>query len=155
MKYKLLTEHVIDSTTGEISTKDFKEIVTKSNLKRGFRMVYALYDEAQLYIVKGEKDLAVMLHIRNLFTKNKVEIPLNARKIAKEIVIKKENKIEKGIGVSKVSTVIRRMVEVDLLMRIERGVYRLNPFAYLPYQSEGALLQKEWLELKEVKKVDI
>ena len=149
MKYRLLTENVIDSTTGEIFTKDFKEIVTKSNLKRGFRMVYALYDEAQLHIVKGEKDLAVMLHIRNLFTRTKVEIQLNARKIAKEVVIKKDNKVEKGVGVSKVSTVIRRMVESNLLMRIDRGLYRLNPFAYLPYQSDGALLQKEWLKLKE------
>jgi hypothetical protein len=53
MKYRLLTENIVDSTTGEISTKDFKEIVAKSNLKGGFRMIYPLYDEAQLYIVKG------------------------------------------------------------------------------------------------------
>jgi hypothetical protein len=78
MKYRLLTENLIDGITGEIFTKDFKEIVTKSNLKRGFKMV-----------------------------------------------------------------------ESDLLMRIDRGLYRLNPFAYLPYQSDGALLQKEWLGLKE------
>ena len=41
------------------------------------------------------------------------------------------------------------MLEINLLMRIDRGIYRLNPFAYLPYQSDGALLQKEWLRLKE------
>ena len=115
-------------------------------------MYYELYDKAQFHIVKGEKDLAVMVHIKNLFTKNKIEIPLNAREIAKKVVIKKRNgKIEKGVGQPKVSTVIKHMVECEFLARVSRGMYRLNPYMHLPSFSNGVELQKEWDEIKREK----
>ena len=140
MKYTVITENLINLTTGEISTKDFKEIIPRSKLKGGFRMCYKLFDKALIEVVKGEKDLRVFLHIKNMFTKQKVEIPLNARKISEQL----------EVSTPKVTSVIGKMVKADMLMRVERGLYRLNPFAYIPYQSDSNL-QKEWLDLKEEK----
>ena len=102
-------------------------------------MSYKLYDEILLKVIKGEKDLRVFLEIKNRFTKTKIEIPLNARKISEKL----------EVSTPKVSSVISKMVEADMLMRVERGIYRLNPFAYIPYQSSSDL-QKEWLELKKM-----
>ena len=140
LKYTVITENLINPITGEISTKDFKEIIPKSKLKGGFRMCYKLFDKALIEVVKGEKDLRVFLHIKNIFTKQKIEIALNARKISEQL----------EVSTPKVSSVISKMVKADMLMRVERGLYRLNPFAYIPYQSSSDL-QKEWLELKEEK----
>ena len=139
MKYTVITENIINPETGEISKKDFREIVTKSKLKGGFTMSYKLYDEILLKVIKGEKDLRIFLEIKNRFTKTKIEIPLNARKISEKL----------EVSTPKVSSVISKMVEADMLMRVERGIYRLNPFAYIPYQSSSDL-QKEWLELKKL-----
>ena len=101
-------------------------------------MCYKLFDEALIEVVKGEKDLRVFLHVKNSFTKDKIEIPLNARKIAEKL----------EVSTPKVSSVISKMVKADMLMRVERGLYRLNPFAYIPYKSSSDL-QKDWLKLKE------
>ena len=150
MNYKLLTESIIDPTTGEISTRDFKEIISKSQLKGGFRMVYDAYDEMQLEVVNSKKDMLIMIHIKKMFTRTKVEIPLNAREIAKD-VSKKLPKGSKPITFSKISVIIKRMVECDFLFKPKRGLYRMNPFAYLPVFSNGTLLQKEWRELKDDK----
>jgi len=139
MKYTVITENIINPETGEISKKDFREIVTKSKLKGGFTMSYKLYDEILLKVIKGEKDLRIFLEIKNRFTKTKIEIPLNARKISEKL----------EVSTPKVSSVISKMVEANMLMRVERGIYRLNPFAYIPYQSSSDL-QKEWLELKKL-----
>jgi len=138
LKYTVITENLINPITGEISTKDFKEIKPRSKLKGGFKMCYKLFDKALIEVVKGEKDLRVFLHIKNMFTKHKIEIALNARKISEQL----------EVSTPKVSSVISKMVKADMLMRVERGLYRLNPFAYIPYQSSSDL-QEEWLDLKE------
>ena len=43
---------------------------------------------------------------------------------------------------------LKRLVELKYLKRVSKGVYRLNPFIYLPYKANGVELQKEWLELE-------
>ena len=145
MKYTILTENIVNPITGEILTKDFKEIVPKSQLKRGFTMIYKIYDDALLSVVKSRKDVAIFLHIRDLFSRTKIETKLNSREIAKKV----GSKLKEKLTPSKVTEVKNRMIESDLIMRVDRGVYRLNPFAYLPVFSDGTLLQKEWRELNE------
>ena len=44
----------------------------------------------------------------------------------------------------KVSGIIKRMVDEDVLRRVSRGIYKLNPFVYMPYMANGEKLQKEW-----------
>lgn len=149
MKYRILTENIVSPYTGEISTKDFKEIIPRSKLKRGFTMIYKIYDDALLSVVRSKKDVALFLHIRDLFSKTNTGIAINSREVAKEV----SKKLKEPLTSSKVTEVKNRMIEADLIMKIKRGVYRLNPFAYLPYQSDGVELQKEWNELKEKKDV--
>ena len=31
--------------------------------------------------------------------------------------------------------------------KVERGIYRMNPFIYVPYQADAQILQDEWKEL--------
>ena len=139
MKYTIITENIINSQTHEITTKDFKEILPRSKLRGGFILIYPKkYDEVMIEVIQGTKDLRVFLHIKNSFTKTKVEISLNARKISETL----------EVSTPKVTSVIGKMLKADMLMRVERGIYRMNPFIYIPYKSDPDL-QSEWLELKE------
>ena len=39
------------------------------------------------------------------------------------------------------------MVREQLLLKVARGVYRLNPYMVLPFKSDGELLQTEWTQI--------
>ncbi len=65
LEYNCVSTSYTIKRTGEISTKNFKEIIPRSKLKGGFRICYKLFDKALIEVVKGEKDLRVFLHIKN------------------------------------------------------------------------------------------
>jgi hypothetical protein len=46
------------------------------------------------------------------------------------------------------------MLQADMLMRISRGIYRFNPYMYIPYGGDGETLQKEWNEIKIEHEID-
>jgi hypothetical protein len=139
---RILTKKTLNDKTGELEETDFKEIKEKKQIKGGFRMVYKDYDTVLLSIVKSGKDLELLLFIRDLFTYNKIEIYIQSTEISKSFKVAK----------SKVSMIIKAMVDNKLLMRVDRGVYRLNPFMYLPYRSEAEVLQREWKFIEEKQK---
>jgi len=139
---RILTQPTLNKITGEIEDVEYKEIKEKKQIRGGFRMVYKDYDTVLLSIVKSGKDLELLLFIRDLFTYNKIEIYIQSTEISKSFKVAK----------SKVSMIIKAMVDNKLLMRVDRGVYRLNPFMYLPYRSEAEVLQREWKFIEEKQK---
>lgn len=106
-------------------------------IRGGFRMVYEAYDQALIETVTSSKDLMVVTYIRDMFTYTKCEVYLSAKDIASKF----------DISSRKVESLIKKMVETSLLARVGRGVYRLNPFMYIPFRADAELLQKEWTEL--------
>lgn len=136
MEYEIITKHILNPETGKIETKDFKATKEKSRIRGGFRMTYAKHDEILKEICNSSKDIEVFLRIRDTFTHQRIESPLPARDIAKEL----------NTSPSKVSTIIKKMIEYEMLKRVSRGVYRLNPFMFIPYKADAKTLQKEWSE---------
>jgi hypothetical protein len=49
---------------------------------------------------------------------------------------------------------LKILVEEQYLMRVHRGIYRLNPFVYLPVMSDAQLLQSEWKMKLTIKPTD-
>ena len=135
---KSITHRVLNDSTGELEAKQFSEVKTRKNIKGGFSMVYNNYDEAVGAIVKSQLDFKLVVYIRKLFTYKKIEVSVSSTRISKDL----------GVGKSKVDSIVKRMVEVNLLKRVHRGVYRLNPYMYLPMNSNGESMQSEWVELK-------
>ncbi len=101
-------------------------------------MVYKSYDDIQVSLLKSSKDIEVFLIIRDKFTYARIESNISAVTISKTL----------NISVPKVSRLIKSLVDNDFLMRVDRGIYRLNPFMFIPYKSNAELLQKEWREIK-------
>lgn len=106
-------------------------------LRGGFRMVYKSYDDALVTIVKSTKDLELLILIRDMFTYKQVEVNLSTTDLHAKT----------GIAKSKITEVVSRMVSADLLRKIRRGVYRLNPYMYVPFRADAETLQAEWLTL--------
>ena len=134
IKSKRIITHEILEKTGEIKVVDFKEVKTGKIIKGGFRMTYASYDIAVMNIIKSKKDFEILLYIRNLFTYNNSEKFISATDISKEFKVSKQ----------KVTEIINSAVSESLLMRVNRGVYRLNPFMFVPFRADAAILQEEW-----------
>lgn len=141
-KYDIISKQVINDKTGEIEVEHFKQVKETKKIKGGFRMVYAAFDIAVSRIIKSQIDYLVLIYIRDLFTYKQVEVHLSGSEIAKLFEISR----------SKVNELINRSVNEELLFRVKRGVYRLNPYMYLPFRANGEELQKEWSELtKDIK----
>lgn len=132
-----ITHKVLNEVTGELEPKQFDEVTKRKHIKGGYRMVYKSYDDALLGIVKSTKDLELVIFIRDMFTYMQVEVNLSTSHLQKTT----------GLAKSKVTEVVSRMVATGLLFKVRRGVYRLNPYMYIPYRSDSELLQAEWLKL--------
>jgi len=139
---RIVTESILNEDTGEINKKDFIEVKKTKNLRGGFVLMYPTnYDEVMAKTINSNKEMLALLWIKNSFTFQKVEVPITF-KYAKE----------DGLEISKrqFSQLVKKLVEVQFLMRVSRGMYRMNPFIYIPYKADGELLQKEWNDLKEI-----
>ncbi len=131
---KIIAQKVLNEYTGELESKEYREIKESTGLKGGFHMSYKPYKEALKEIIKSNLDIKMMFYIEDKFTYKQTEVALSPTVIAKAMNTSKPN----------VAMFIAKLVESKLLKRIERGVYRLNPYMYLPYHANGAELQKEW-----------
>ena len=132
-----ITHKILNETTGELEPKQFDEIVKKKRIKGGFRMIYKSYDDALLTIVKSTKDLELVIFIRDMFTYRQVEVHLSTSYLQEQT----------GMAKSKITEVISRMVAAELLRKVRRGVYKLNPYMYVPFRADAETLQAEWLTL--------
>ena len=133
----IISKKVLNETTGEIENVDFGQIKTRSKIKGGFGMFYKSYEEAVENIINSKLDYTVLLEVKNQFTYARIECVISATDIAKKV----------GCTKSKVNKVISSMVAEQLILKVARGVYRLNPFMVIPFKSESELLQSEWKEL--------
>jgi predicted transcriptional regulator of viral defense system len=88
-------------------------------------------------VINSKKDLEMLVAIRDMFTYAKIEVVLSPTEVAKRFNVSKQ----------KVVTLIAKMTKVELLLRVSKGVYRLNPYMFLPFKSDGELLQQEWKRL--------
>lgn len=132
-----ITHKILNETTGELEPKQFDEIIKKKRIKGGFRMIYKSYDDALLTIVKSTKDLELVIFIRDMFTYRQVEVNLSTSYLQKQT----------GMAKSKITEVVSRMVAAELLRKVRRGVYKLNPYMYVPFRADAETLQAEWLTL--------
>lgn len=134
---EIITKKVLNESTGELESKDFKSIKKTKRIKGGFHMSYKSYEEVQRNVVFSNNDIKILTLITNQFTYQRVETSLPAEDISKTI----------GCSRPVVTKFIKRLVEADLLKRVTRGIYRLNPYMYLPFRADGEALQEEWTRL--------
>jgi len=138
-KVKIYTELVCDRETGELSTKDYTEIPIRKNLRGGFNIVYMNeYEKASTTVVYSNLDFRLLSQIRSLFKKTQTEVTVPISKLAKANDTSRQT----------VSKVVSKMLQADMLMRMSRGIYRFNPYMYIPYGGDGETLQKEWNDFK-------
>ena len=134
----IMTHKILNEDSGELEVKDYKELKEVSNLRGGFNMIYhKSYEEVTESAVKSNTDIKLFNWITNSFTYQKVDVPLPF------------NKCYIDISQPQFSRMIKRLIELKYLFRTSRGIYRLNPFMYLPFRANGEELQKEWNELQD------
>ena len=138
-KHSIVTHKILNEKTGELEAKDFEEIKTSKKIKGGFNMIYHKpYEEAMEVCVKSNKELKLFNWVTNQFTYTRVEVPIIYTLAKKD-----------GIEISKrqFSNMLKILVDINYLQRVSRGVYRLNPFVYLPFRANAEELQQEWNDM--------
>ena len=133
----IISKKVLNETTGEIENVDFKQINKVKRVKGGFGMFYKSYEEAVENTINSKLDYTILLEVKNQFTYARIECVISPTDIAKKL----------GCAKSKVNSVINSMVKEQLILKVARGVYRLNPFMVLPFRSDAEVLQSEWKDL--------
>ena len=132
---KIVSHKILNEDTGEVETRDFKEIQKRKKVKGGFNMIYhKSYEEVMEQSIKSNKDLKLFNWITNQFTYKKSIAPL----------IYSECKID--ISQPTFSKMIKKLLDLGYIKRKGRGLYLLNPFIYLPFKADAEELQKEWNE---------
>lgn len=109
----------------------------EDNTKGGFAMYYKSYEEAVANIINSKLDYTILLEIKRQFTYARIECVISATNLAQSL----------GCAKFKVNTVLSAMVKEQMLLKVARGTYRLNPYMVLPFRSDGELLQNEWTQL--------
>ena len=136
----IITQRVLNQDTGELESQDLRVIKTKEPKARGgFRMTYCKYDDIQVKIISGKKDMMIFHSIKDCFTYSQVEVTFNKDK--KEFIAKYSD-----CSVRAVEKMIKKMVNENFLGKISRGVYRMNPFVFIPFGCKARKLQDEWYE---------
>ncbi|MBD3842844.1 MAG: hypothetical protein IE909_13360 [Campylobacterales bacterium] len=93
------------------------------------------YEEVTEQVIKSNMDMKLFNWITNRFTYQRIESTI----LYSECPIK--------ISQSQFAKMIKKLQEVGYIRRVARGIYRLNPFMYLPFKADGSELQKEWIAL--------
>lgn len=136
-KHDIITHRVLNETTGELEDKQFIEQRTGKQLRGGFNMIYhKSYEEVTEQVVKSATDMKLFNWITNRFTYARIE----------STIVYSECTVE--TSQPQFARMVKKLQDVDYLYRVSRGVYRLNPFIYVPFRADGSELQREWNELK-------
>jgi hypothetical protein len=133
---KIISKQVLNDATGELELTSFNEMKKTKRLRGGFNMIYhKSFENILEEVVRSNTDIKLFNWVTNRFTYNIIE----------RTIVYPDCPI--NISKSQFTYTVKKLVDVDYLKRISRGVYRLNPFTYLPYKADGEVLQKEWNEL--------
>lgn len=132
-KSDIITKQVLNELTGELESKTFREELRRKTIRGGFNLMYhKSYEQVTEAVVKSNIDMQLFNWVTNKFTYQKVDVPL----VYSECSIR--------VAQSKFSVFIKRLLDERYILRISRGVYRLNPFIYVPFRADGSELQEEW-----------
>jgi len=131
---------ILNDTTGEIESHRYtKDTVYKEQKKRGWIPMYKNgYDEVMVNL-KSKLEMDMFMDVRDRFTKLSPTVGINQRDLSS-----KHNTTP-----ATVNRFIKKMCSIEFIMKVDRGVYMMNPFILVPYQSDGLELQKEWTKLME------
>ena len=130
----IISKKILNETSGELEVVDFTRVKQTKKIKGGFGMFYKSYEEAVENIINSKLDWTILLEVKNQFTYKRIECCISALDISTKL----------GCSSQKVSSLIKLMTEEKLLMRVGRGIYRLNPYMVIPFRSDGESLQAEW-----------
>ena len=133
----ILTQQVLNETTGELEVKQYREEIKRTKLKGGFSMVYKDYDTILENVITSNMDMKLFQLIKSSFTHARIEVVLSSTTISAKL----------GISKPKVTRFIKQLVDLHFLKRVDKATYRMNPFIFIPFKSNGSLLQEEWKEL--------
>ena len=129
----IITKRVLNDNTGELESQDYRSIPKKSSIRGGFNLMYhKSYEEVIEQAIKSNTDIKLFNWITNKFTYQRTETTL----------VFSECNID--LSQPQFSRMIKRLIELNYLKRISRGIYRLNPFIYIPYKANAVELQSEW-----------
>ena len=134
---EIIPQKVVDQDTGELRTQYLEKQRIPKKIRGGYRMVYEAYDQALINTITSSTDLMIITYIRDMYTYAQKENHLSAAEIASCF----------DVSPRKVEMLIKKLVETKLLGRVRRGVYRLNPYMYIPFRADAEELQKEWSEI--------
>ena len=133
-----MTKLVLNETSGELETQLFiRDIEVKNSGKQGWTKMYKNGYDMVMLNLNSKLEMKIFIAIRDSFSRSKIEINISQVKLAEKFNTTK----------STVNRFIKKLVEIGFLIKIERGIYRMNPFIYVPYQADAPFLQAEWTEL--------
>lgn len=102
-------------------------------LRGGFNMIYhKSYEEITEEAIKSNNDVKLFNWVTNQFTYARVEVPL----VYADCTV--------DVSQPTFSRMIKTLVRLKYIKRVGRGIYRLNPFIYVPFRADGSELQQEW-----------
>lgn len=137
-----ITHKVLNEQTGEFESKEFIEKRQATGIAGGWRMVYTnRYQEIMMNVCSGKTSTAIFIWVSSQYKKNNIEIALkydNAKKCIPKL------------SKSQYHTVLKQLIQLDFIRKVSRGIYRMNPYIYLPYglkTNEIVQLQQEWNQL--------
>jgi len=135
-KSKIIPHKILNEATGELEVKDFMEVEKRSRLKGGFNLMYhKSYEEITEKVINSNKDLRLFNWITNQFTYARVE----------SLIIYSACNI--GISQSQFAKMVKKLMSQQYIIRVARGIYRLNPYTYVPFRANAEELQREWTEI--------
>ena len=132
------TVDIFNPYTGENETHELhKQKKKKPTAKRGWQMTYVKDRNEVILNLKGTKKLEIFFWIENQFKKSTSTVPLNQTKLAKRF-----DTTQQYVG-----SVLKLLTEMNYLVQVEKGSYKMNPFMIVPFAADATELQKEWLLL--------
>ena len=105
-------------------------------MRGGFNFMYQKnYEQITVEAINSKTDLQVFHWVTNKFTYKQTEVAISYT--------------DCSIDISRAAfmRLVQRLVDLGYLLRIRKGIYRLNPFVYLPFKANGTELQQEWVDI--------
>ncbi len=131
---KSVITQVLNEDTGELESRRFTEDVSyKKTIRQGWNMIYSRYDGITL-AMNSKLETKLMIYIRDKFTRVNTVVNIN----------QKETSVLFETTPSTVNRLVKKLESLEFIKKVDRGIYRLNPYIYLPYQADGVELQKLW-----------
>lgn len=133
---RILTQSILNKQTQEYEDVNFIEQTVTKTIRGGYNMIYhKSYEEVMESTIKSNIELKLFNWITNKFTYQRIESSI----IFTECNIKVSQPV--------FSKMVKSLVDIGYLLRVSRGIYRLNPFVYVPFRADASLLQEEWNQL--------